>query len=95
MTENTVGATIRLPEQLTIANVAAVKQEADVALRQEGGISVDVAAMSGIDTAGVQFLLALGQHCKQEGRAITMGELQSAVVDFARGVGVEPARFAE
>ncbi len=93
MTDNTAQATIRLPEQLTIANVAEVKKQAEEPVQATGGVVFDLSDLTNIDTAGVQLLLAMAQHCKGAGKAVSCTGLQSGVANFIEGIGVEPAQL--
>ncbi len=93
MSDNTANATIKLPEQLTIANVAEVKKQAEGPILAEGGVTLDLSGLTSIDTAGVQLLLVMAQHCNGAGKALTVNDLQPGVADFIKGIGVEASQL--
>ena len=93
MTDNTAQATIKLPEQLTIVNVTEVKKQAEEPTQAAGRVVFDLSALTSIDTAGVQLLLAMAQHCKGAGKTVTATGLQSGVADFIAGIGIEPTQL--
>lgn len=56
------GARVSLSGELTIYNVAQVKGELAVAMRDFGEIEVDLAGVGDIDTAGLQLMLIAKRH---------------------------------
>lgn len=63
-------AVITLAAQCTIKDAPALQSELLAALARPGDIHVEATAVERVDTAALQVLCALAQHCSNEGRTL-------------------------
>lgn len=77
--ENTP-ARLLLAGELTIYTVAALKQQLAVWSRQlPTATALDLAGVTDVDTAGLQLLLKMRQHCKQRSSELTLSAISGEV----------------
>lgn len=81
---------VALPSELHIAEVAAFRAALDNVLRQSQAVRLDAAALTVIDTAGLQLLLAFRRAAAARGLACTFGARSEALREAARLAGLAP-----
>lgn len=75
-------ARIALDGEITIYRAAELRQTLLGALQgQAGGLDIDLAAVTEIDSAGVQLLMATKRAAQAAGHALTLSNHSEAVVD--------------
>lgn len=81
-------AAIKLPEQLTLANIESVYNELDSALEQGSEICLDAQTLSRIDTSGLQLLCCLQAELQQHDTKIVWQQSSEELVQAANNLGV-------
>jgi len=76
-----------LPEALVLQNVAEIYPQFVHALDREGDLQLDATAVSRVDTAGMQLLLAMAQSAQQLGRKVHIEGAGELLIEKARVLG--------
>lgn len=81
--------TIDLGTDLTIAKVGAFYIESLRLLVEDNGLQLDLSELQVVDTAGVQFLLALSEAAKEAGYPLQASSPNTALTDVIQTLGLE------
>jgi len=76
-----------LPEALVLQTAAAVYPDFEQALDREGDLRIDAGAVTRVDTAGMQLLLALAHSARQRGRKLEIQNAGELIVGKAKILG--------
>ncbi|MCC4632463.1 MULTISPECIES: lipid asymmetry maintenance protein MlaB [Xanthomonas] len=85
--------TLTLEGEMTIRRAAELKPLLQPALAHPGGVHLDLAAVSEIDTTGLQLLLATKQAIQTDGRPFSLTDSSRAVVDVIELLGLLEALY--
>jgi anti-anti-sigma factor len=72
---------LRIEGEMTIYQAAELKQALLAALEQDEEVEIDLSAVSEIDTAGVQLLIAAGKTAQAKQKRLRLAEPSAAVTD--------------
>ena len=81
---------LALGPELTIAHAAAWRDTlVDALCSRAGDLALDLSAVTDIDSAGVQLLLAMRRSINERGSALTLAGLSPAVADALAVFGLD------
>ncbi|MDQ1812193.1 STAS domain-containing protein [Massilia sp. CCM 9210] len=81
---------LRLEPELTIYSAAQVKQTLLDALQARTDLTLDLADVCELDSAGVQLLLAAARHAGTQGAALLLAGHSAAVQEAFALLGLDP-----
>jgi anti-anti-sigma factor len=73
---------VTLPDEITIYTVSELKDALSPLLHQERELELDLAAVSEIDSAGLQLLLAAKKTAQQQGYSLSLAWHSHAVLEL-------------
>ena len=79
--------TFKLPEALTIAQMALFKSELLTLVEQDGDVSLDASALQRVDAAGLQWLLVLKRALQAHDHELHWKNVSDAFADTAHRGG--------
>ena len=82
-------AVLRLPQRFTVENVAAVLDDVRARVKKGGKLTIDLADVHTVDSAGLQLLTAVRRQLDAEGREFELKSVPETLVDSARLLGVD------
>ena len=80
---------VLLPSQLTIRQIEQVYRQCDNALKGAGTLRIDASAVSKVDTAGMQLLIALKTEMDSQHSAIEWLAINDELRNVARFMGLQ------
>lgn len=80
---------IRPPERLNVEHAAAFRSVLEAHAEDHDSTRIDLEAVIGIDTAGLQLLLVVKQDLAARGKFCELSHVPECVVDSARLLGVD------
>lgn len=80
-----------LPAELTIYTVGELApQLAGWLPDASSSLQVDASRVTEVDTAGLQLLIALSQHCRRQGHRLALLNAARPLVQAAHSLGLQP-----
>jgi ABC-type transporter Mla MlaB component len=86
--ENSMSGTLIVDEDVTISNVAALKERLVKAFKQADKVTIDVSASASVDVAGLQLLCACHRFSSSKGKTLCLQlNDNERFLDFLEDVG--------
>lgn len=80
---------IRAPQRLNVEHAAAFRTALEAHAVSQETVRIDLEAVTGIDTAGLQLLVVVHRDLTARGKACELSNVPECVVDSARLLGVD------
>lgn len=80
---------IRAPERLNVEHAAAFRTVLEAHAEGHDTTRIDLEAVTGIDTAGLQLLVVMNQDLAARGKVCELSNVPECVADSARLLGVD------
>lgn len=84
---------VLLPDDLSIGGLESMLGEVRSALSEKDSLVINCAGVDRVDTAGIQFLLAVVLGFRRSGKAVVLDSPTEHLIETASCLGLESALF--